>query len=174
MNNPTHNELYEKFEFKNIAPEQAEEAADIEVICFPPNEACKRDTMIERANKAADAFIVATDKQTGKMAGFLTAIATDEHDFRDEFFTDITLHDKNGSDLMILSLCVRPEYRGLGLSRELMNEFCCRETEKGKKRVVLTCVDEKVGMYRKFGFRDLGNSGSVWGGHNWHEMDKTL
>ena len=45
-----------------------------------------------------------------------------------------------------------------------------REEEKGRKEIVLTCLDEKVEMYKKFGFVDLGMSDSVWGGEEWHEM----
>ena len=32
--------LYERFEFRNIEQGEAEQAAEIERICFPPNEAC--------------------------------------------------------------------------------------------------------------------------------------
>ena len=42
--------------------------------------------------------------------------------------------------------------------------------EKGRKEIVLTCLDEKVEMYKRFGFVDLGMSDSVWGGEEWHEM----
>ena len=34
----------------------------------------------------------------------------------------------------------------------------------------LTCLDEKVEMYKRLGFVDLGMSDSVWGGEEWHEM----
>jgi hypothetical protein len=40
--------------------------------------------------------------------------------------------------------------------------------------LVLTCLDEKVEMYRKMGFVDLGISGSTWGGEAWHEMTRTI
>ena len=32
--------LAERFEFRAVRPEEAEWAAEIEQICFPPNEAC--------------------------------------------------------------------------------------------------------------------------------------
>ena len=32
--------MTEKFEFRNIRPDEAEQAVEIEQICFPPNEAC--------------------------------------------------------------------------------------------------------------------------------------
>lgn len=42
---------------------------------------------------------------------------------------------------------------------------------RGGRRRVLTCHADKTKMYTKFGFRDLGESASVWGGERWHEMD---
>jgi hypothetical protein len=40
--------------------------------------------------------------------------------------------------------------------------------------MVLTAHEEKVKMYEKLGFTDLGISGSVWGGGTWHEMEHRL
>nr|WP_026496759.1 hypothetical protein [Butyrivibrio sp. WCD3002] len=47
-------------------------------------------------------------------------------------------------------------------------------SRRGRKRLVLTCLEDKIEMYRKFGFTDLGESASVWGGEAWHEMDIVL
>ena len=58
--------------------------------------------MAERASQAQETFLVAVDKKTDKIAGFLNGIATDEDVFRDEFFTNITLHNKNGKILCYL------------------------------------------------------------------------
>ena len=40
-------------------------------ICFPPNEACSPKAMTERIAKVPQLFLVAIDKSTGKLAGFL-------------------------------------------------------------------------------------------------------
>lgn len=98
-------QLYEHFEFRSIRPEEAEEAAKMETVCFPPNEACIREHM---------------------------------------------------------------------LARELVSDYCRREKEKGVRRMVLTCHEDKLRMYIKLGFRDLGESASKWGGENWHEMEILL
>ena len=45
---------------------------------------------------APELFLVAVDKETGTIAGFLNGLATDEEAFRDEFFTDITVHNPEG------------------------------------------------------------------------------
>ena len=78
--------LYGQFEFRNILLEEAEQAAEIEKICFPPNEACSKPIMKERIIQAPELFLVAADKKTGKLAGFLNGLATDEEVFRDAIF----------------------------------------------------------------------------------------
>ena len=170
----TKEELQERFEFRNVKAEEADQAIEIENICFPPNEACSPKSMTERVSRAKETFLVAVDKETGKIAGFLNGIATDEEVFRDEFFTDITLHNRKGKNIMLLGLDVLPEYRGKGLAREIMERYLKREQKIGRKRVVLTCLDEKVKMYEKMGYKDLGISGSVWGGEKWHDMEYVL
>lgn len=163
-------ELEERFEFRDIRPEEAEEAADIEEICFPPNEACPRKTMLERAETVTDFFLVAVDRSTGRIAGFLNGIATDEEAFRDEFFTDTSIHDPKGRQVMLLGLDVRPEYRRQGLASEIMRRYLEREKARGRKKVILTCLEEKVAMYQRMGYREEGVSASVWGGEKWYEM----
>lgn len=163
-------DIYERFAFRNIKYEEAEQAAEIEQICFPPNEACKKEIMLERAAKAPELFLTAVDRGTGKMAGFLCGVSTDEYSFRDEFFTDTSLYDPNGKNIMILSLAVLPQYRRQGVARELMYQYLRREREKGRNFVLLTCLNSRVKMYKKMGFRDTGEANSSWGGNRWHEM----
>lgn len=164
------NSYDERFDFRNIRPEEALEAAEIERICFPPNEACSEKMMVERAIKAPELFLIAADRKTGRIAGFLNGLATDECSLRDEFFTNAGLYDPEGRNVMLLGLDVRPEYRGQGLARELMRRYLTRESENGRELVVLTCLPEKVQMYQKMGFCDNGISASAWGGEQWHEM----
>ena len=157
-----------------IRQEEADEAAEIEAVCFPPNEACTREHMVQRIQAAPELFLVAVDRQSGKLAGFLNGIATHETAFRDDFFTDAALHIPDGEAVMLLGLDVLPAYRKQGLARELVWNYCRREHEKGRKALILTCHANKVKMYRKFGFRDLGESASRWGGQTWHEMSVIL
>ena len=136
----TDTHISERYEFRNIKQNEAEEAAEIERICFPPNEACSKKHMKDRVAGIADLFLVAIDKENGKMAGFLNGLATDEVVLKDEFFTDAGLHN--------------PE----------------REWGRGRKEIILTCLESKVAMYEKFGFKDKGIAQSTWGGEEWHEM----
>lgn len=166
--------LAERFEFRDIRPEEGDQAAQIELICFPPNEACTEAMMKERAEKVSDLFFVAADRSTGKIAGFLNGIATDEVAFRDEFFRDASLHQPDGKHVMLLGLDVLPEYRGQGLAREIMRRYLEREQAKGRTAAVLTCLEGKIGMYERMGYENLGISASVWGGEQWYEMSHPL
>lgn len=41
--------------------------------------------MLERVQTAPELFLVAVEKHTGEIAGFLNGLSTDEEKFRDEF-----------------------------------------------------------------------------------------
>lgn len=163
-------ELNKRFTFRNVLPQEADQVVTIEEICFPPHEACTREMMEERVRAVPDLFLVAVDNQTGKVAGFLNGIATNEEDFRDAFFEDASLHQPDGDNVMLLGLDVLPEYRGIGLAREIMEQYIKREKANGRKALILTCLEEKIPMYEHMGYRDLGISASVWGQEQWQEM----
>ena len=172
--NITDKDIMEKFEFRDIKQDEAEQAVAIEQICFPPNEACSEKSMRDRITAAPELFLGAIDKETGMVAGFLNGLATDEYAFRDEFFTDAGLHNPKGKNIMLLGLDVLPEYRKQGLGRELVYQYLRREREKNRRMVFLTCLKSKLKMYKKFGFMDRGIANSTWGGEEWHEMSCTL
>lgn len=162
--------LLSRFKFRSIRPEEVDQAVVIEQICFPPHEACSEKHMKERIAKAPELFLVAVDKETGKLAGFLNGLSTKEQVFRDEFFLDANLYDPTGECVMLLGLDVLPQYRRQGLGKALVQTYAERERENGRTMLILTCLEEKVEMYRKMGFQDLGLSNSTWGGEAWHEM----
>lgn len=167
-------ELIAQFEFRPVYADEAGAATAIEAASFPESEACTLPIMETRVELASDLFMTAVDKVAGRMVGFITAIATDEENLRDEFFTDTSLHNPNGKYLMILSLAVLPEYRGQGIASELMRTLLKSQKGTVRKMVVLTCVPANVKLYQKMGFEDCGDSDSAWGGEKWHEMKYIL
>jgi ribosomal protein S18 acetylase RimI-like enzyme len=166
--------ILEKYAFRTIRFDEADEAAEIEQICFPPHEACSKENMKERVKIAPELFLVAIDRSTGKMAGFLNGLATDETIFRDEFFTDASLYNPKGKNVMLLGLDVLPEHRLQGLATELVNQYAKAEQANNRNKLILTCLDAKVKMYEKMGFVDQGLANSTWGGEEWHEMSYQL
>lgn len=161
-----------RFTLRHILPSEIGQAVEIEQICFPPHEACSAVAIAGRIAAAPELFLVAVDDETGLIAGFLNGIATDETEFRDEFFKRADLYRPEGSHVMLLGLDVLPAYRGQGLARLLVETYAGRES--GRQALVLTCLDDKVEMYEKMGFTDEGLSASNWGGEAWHQMRRTL
>ena len=166
--------LLKRYRFRQILPEEGAQAGEMDRICFPPEEAKPMDIMCRFVGKMPEQFLVAVDRGTGKVAGFLCGISSDEARFKDEFFTDLSLNDPAAQTVYLLGLDILPEYRGQGLARELMKLYGIWSQVKGKHRMVLTAHEEKVGLYEKLGFTDLGISDSTWGGGSWHEMVKPL
>lgn len=162
--------LNDRFEFRSIRLGEEDAAVAIEQICFPPHEACSEKHMKERIAKAPELFLVAVDKETGEIAGFLNGLSTNEASFKDEFFTDVNLYEPKGKQVMLLGLDVLPQYRRQGLAGEIVRRYAEREKANGRKSLILTCLDEKVTMYRKMGFCDDGIANSTWGGEEWHQM----
>ena len=163
-------ELHRRYDFRNVRPEEADEVAKIEAICFPPNEACSYERMTERAIAAPELFLVAVERETGKIAGFLNGLSTEETAFRDEFFTDISLYKPDGKNVMLLGLDVLPEYRRQGLATEIMYQYLTREQKNNRKTIYLTCLDNKVEMYEHMGYKNDGIANSTWGGEEWYQM----
>ena len=170
MNQKNRESVIQKFEFRNIRPEETDQAVMIEQIGSPPHEACSEAHMRERIEKAPELFLVAEEKESGKIAGFLNGLSTNEETFRDEFFTDADLYEPEGKNVMLLGLDVLPEYRGQGLARELVGQYRMRERKNGREVLILTCLQAKVEMYKRMGFCDRGIANSSWGGEQWHEM----
>lgn len=166
--------LTENFAFRNIRTSETDQAVIIEQICFPPNEACSEENMKDRIERAPELFLVAVDKETGTIAGFLNGLATDESIFRDDFFTNADLYNPNGKNIMLLGLDVLPEYRRQGLATELVRKYAERERANNRQKLILTCLQSKVEMYKKMGFHDDGIANSTWGGEEWHEMSLSL
>ncbi len=162
--------MHDRYEFRYILPYEGEQAAEIEQICFPPNEACTPERMQQRVSHIPEQFLVAVDRRTNRLAGFLKGLAPDEGLFRDAFFLDVGLHVQEGKNIMLLGLDVLPEHRGKGLATEIMRQYVQREQARGRHMLLLTCLEEKVSMYQGMGYEDLGLADSAWGGEAWHEM----
>ena len=167
-------DLKDKYEFRYIQPEEADEACDIEAECFPGADYCSREEITERIVRTPESFFVAADRETGHLAGFLTYTATDEEAMNDAFFIHPECFRPEGKNAVILGVDIRPAYQHQGIGKALMREFCEIKRQEGRERIILTCHEDKIPMYERMGFRNLGISGSVWGGETWIEMDRNL
>ena len=71
---------------------------------------------------------------------------------------------------MIFGLNTLPEYRNRGVGGKLIEAFIDLAREEKRKGVILTCKEEKIHYYAKFGFLNEGESESDHGGAKWYQM----
>lgn len=60
---------------------------------------------------------------------------------------------QSGGEVFLSDICVKSEYRGQGLGREILNSV---ENLSGADRLSLVCKEEKVGFYSRCGFEITG------------------
>ena len=75
---------------------------------------------------------------------------------------------------MLLGLDVLPDYRRQGLATAIMSRYLERERKQGEKDHHLTCLEGKVKMYEKMGFRTREFPVRPGGGEQWYEMSCVL
>ena len=63
-----------------------------------------------------------------------------------------------------------PEYRNRNVGGRLIEAFIELAREENRKGVILTCKEEKIPYYAKFGFVNEGESESDHGGAKWYQM----
>ena len=162
------------FLYRNVLPDDADRIIEIERTCFPPEQAIPESSLRGLMRVAGDCHLVAVHRLTGDIAATLFGLATDESRFRDEFFTDPSLHKSDGKNMMLLSLEVDSSYRGAGIARTLMEMYLETERLRNRQEIFLTCVEGKIGMYERMGFMRRGLSASTLGGETWYDMSIVL
>ena len=85
-------------------------------------------------------------------------------------YQNASLHDESGNWQMIFGLNTLPDYRKKGLAGKLVNQLIDCARAENRLGVVLTCKDDLINYYSKFGFVDEGISESQHGGVVWHQM----
>lgn len=101
-------------------------------------------------------------------------MATDESSLRDEMYENAVLHDEDGAWQMIFGVSTLPDYRKQGCAARVMERVIADARAQGRKGCVLTCKDELIHYYEKFGYRNEGVSDSVYGGAVWYDMRLTF
>jgi ribosomal protein S18 acetylase RimI-like enzyme len=71
---------------------------------------------------------------------------------------------------MIFSVCTLPDHRRQGLGSWILNRAIREARSKDRKGVVLTCKEEMIPFYERFGFMNEGLSDSAHGGAQWYQL----
>lgn len=145
----------------------------VEAECFPPAEAATGEEFEERLKYYGNHFILMFDGE--KLISFVDGFVTDEPDLRDEMYAKAELHNEKGAWQMIFGVNTIPAYRCKGYAGQLIEKMIEDAREQGRKGLVLTCKEAKIGYYGKFGFVDEGVSeNSTHGNVVWHQMRLTF
>lgn len=140
----------------------------IESICFPKAEAASRESLENRIQTFKESFFVAEVK--GEIIGFINGCVIDGTVIYDELYEDSSLHIPNGAYQTIFGLDVIPAYRNKGIAAHLMNHMIEVSKNRGRKGMILTCKEQLIHYYSKFGYKNKGVSESVHGGARWYDM----
>lgn len=158
-----------RYQIRAVKETDLEEVSRVEEVCFPKAEAADKESFLERIRTFPESFFVA-EEESGNLIGFINGAMTSSDRIYDEMFEKAALHEKDGAFQSIFGLDVVPEYRRQGIAAALMNHMIQETQKRGKRGLILTCKEHLIPYYEKFGYRNLGVSGSVHGGAVWYDM----
>ena len=139
----------------------------IESVCYT-SDAATIEKIQKRIQLFPEGFLVA--ELNGQIIGMINSGSTNKEDITDEAFKDMVGHEKDGKNIVIFSLAVLTEFRGIGVSKKLMTKFLEISKALKKEKMLLICKSELIAYYLKHGILYGGKSRSTLGGFEWHEM----
>ena len=152
---------------RNVLESDLDACDAIESTCYT-TDAAPREKIEKRIRLYPEGFFVA--EANGRVVGMINSGAIDKDDITEEPFKDMIGHVREGKNIVIFSLAVFREFRGIGISRKLMHAFIEASKAMKKEKILLICKSELISYYRKHGFYYAGKSKSTLGGFEWHEM----
>ena len=155
------------YRIRNVTPADLDAVTAVEAACFPPAEAAGREAFAYRIAAFPERFFVA--EANGQTIGLINGCASHLSAIEDALF-EPQGHEPEGKHQMIFGLAVLPTYQRQGIAAALMERLIQFARERGMEQVILTCKQEKLAYYSKFGFQNRGVSNSTHGGAVWYDM----
>ena len=146
--------------------------ARVEAECFPQAEAATREDFEKRLAAYRNHFWLLFDGE--RLVSFVDGMVTDQEDLTDDLYENAQKHDETGAWQMIFGVNTLPAYRRQGVAAALIRQAIADARAQGRKGLVLTCKDQLVHYYAKFGFVSEGVSVSTHGGVVWFQMRLTF
>ena len=140
----------------------------IESVCFPKAEAATKESFYYRIKTFPESFLVAS--LDGKIIGFINGCVSDSNVILDSLYEPEGGHNPEGKNQTIFGLDVLPEYQRKGIASLLMKSLMNEARKIGREKMVLTCKDNLISFYEKFGYKNCGISESTHGGVVWYDM----
>ncbi|WP_067724587.1 GNAT family N-acetyltransferase [Oceanobacillus damuensis] len=155
---------------RNVQAKDLEKLLIIENEAFSIEEAATKEAMAERIQLIADTFIVA--KKEGEILGYINGPIIDQPYITDDLFEGIKENPKRGGYQSILGLAVSRKARNQGIAKLLIEKMEELVEENEREGITLTCKQELVSFYEKFGFISHGMSESKHAGVSWYNLVK--
>lgn len=157
---------------RNVRLSDLDRVTEIESQCFPKEEAASKEAFNYRIKTFPGSFLVIEDQ--GLILGHINGACSDAPFICDELFEEDGGHNDDGQNQMIFGLAVDPAYQKRGLAAKLLKALIEVAFEQKRKQVVLTCKEQLISYYERFGFVSIGISESTHGGAVWYDLVKYL
>lgn len=164
--------FFESLSIRQVTQNDLDACFTLESICFLPSEAASRNNIRTRIENYPEGFLVA--EYNGSVIGHINSGSCNQNDITDENFKALVGHDSDGSNNVVFSLAVLPEFQGKGIAQQLLSRFAEISRANHKRKILLLCKVDLRTFYQKQGFISLGQSASTHGGFTWYEMEKIL
>ena len=155
-------------EIRKATIEDLDAITALEAACFPAAEAASRESFRKRLEVFADRFWLLWEGD--RLVSMVNGMVTDREELVDEMFADATIHQADGKWQMIFGVATHPEYQRRGLAAQVLQRAIADCKAEGRKGLILTCKEQKLHYYAKFGFMNQGVSVSEHGGALWYQM----
>ena len=149
-------------EIRKATIEDLDAITALEAACFPAAEAASRESFRKRLEVFADRFWLLWEGD--RLVSLVNGVVTDREELVDEMFADATIHQADGKWQMIFGVATHPEYQRRGLAAQVLQRAIADCKAEGRKGLILTCKEQKLHYYAKFGFVNQGVSVSEHGG----------
>lgn len=155
---------------RNAQATDLEELLRIENEGFTNEEAATREAFMERIQLIVDSFIVV--EKEGEILGYINGPVINQQYITDDLFEEIHENPNRGGYQSILGLAVSMRARNQGIAKILIEKMEELVKENQREGITLTCKQELVSFYEKYGFVNHGISESQHGGVIWYNMVK--
>ena len=155
---------------RNVQKTDLDQLLLIENQGFSIEEAATKEAFVERIQLIADTFIVA--EKEGKILGYINGPIINQPYITDNLFKEIKENPKRGGYQSVLGLTVSTQARNQGIAKILIEKMEELVEENEREGITLTCKQELVSFYEKFGFVNHGMSESKHGGVIWYNLVK--
>ncbi len=160
----------EMISLRNVQTTDLKQLLNIENEGFSIEEAATKEAFVERIQLIPDTFIVA--EKEGEILGYINGPIINQIYITDDLFEKIKENPKRGGYQSVLGLAVSKQARNQGIAKILIEKMEELVEENEREGITLTCKQELVTFYEKFGFVNHGIAESQHGGERWYNMVK--